>query len=225
MKYIFTLFMLIISSQALATLTLLDDQNLLITPPPPLPEEYLVTSSSVNFSYQQGLFNFEKTLPAFKPSSNQYIEFSNISLTGNNGLIIRDNYTLQGINMRYSKNNLRLELAMLSNNSLTISEEKIFIQGLLNIWTLENFNLSIKGRIEASRAANYTANLTQGSIIPIDREKFNKSLSVVSSYVLNDHWAVTGTVMKIELDKELKNRINYNKNSDNIAIIGTVYSF
>jgi hypothetical protein len=217
--------MLILSSQASASSTLFNNQDLLVTPLVAISEEHLVTSPSVNFSYQQGHLNVETTSPAFVESSHQYLQFSDITVTGNNGLAIQDDFTLKGINVSYEKSTLRLELALLSNNSLVMPQEKIFIQGLLNIWTLENFNLSIKGRIEASRTGIYTANFISGAIIPVEQEKFNKSLSVVSSYVLNDHWAVTGTVMKRDLNQEFKKRVNYKKDSDNIAIIGTIYSF
>jgi len=225
MKYIFTLLIFILSGQVSARAALFDNQNLLVIPLVTPPDEQLIASPSVNLSYQQGHFNVETKSPAFMKSRNQYLQFSKIIVIGNKSLAVQNNFTLKGINMSYEKSSLRLEIAMLSNDSLSMPQEKIFIQGLLNIWTLENFNLSIKGRVEASRTGIYSTNSISSSIMPMAQTKFNTSLSVVSSYVLNDHWAVTGTVMKRDLNKEFKKRVNYKKDSDNIAIIGTTYSF
>jgi len=237
MKHILLLVLLILSSHALATENLLSSQTLL-TYTQFLDSHQSIDTSSVtknSSSYQQSSFNFETISPAFWQSESQHIQFSEIAVINSeqqkinqyafSQFIDNGDTRLKGVNANYQKDNLSLNFAMLDNQSLAIPQEQIFIQGSLTIWTLDNFNLSLQGRIDVIRNGISTNNIIENSINQSTDAKINKSLSVVGSYVLSDTWAVTGAVMRSNLDEVYKKRISNKKDSDNVALIGTIYSF
>lgn len=193
------------------------------------------TQPSVNITVQQGYFNYETLAPILWQSDDQQLQFSEMSIVSNTELSTAKNSfeqfigehssRFEGMNIRYNKDNLTLSLALLNNQSLTMPQEKIFIQGSLTVWTLDNFNLSIQGRLSASRSWGASNNIYPQSRAQNGETQINKSLSVVGSYLLSESWAVTGAVMKADLDEAFKRRVSNDKDSDNVALIGTIYSF
>lgn len=232
MKHILMLLLLILSSHAFAIENLLTNTQL-TTPKKQLTDSLTITKS--NSSYQQGSFDFETVSPAFWQSEDLHIQFSEITVISSEiekinqysfSTHINDKSShLKGTNFNYQKDGISLNFAMLNNQSLTVPQEQMFIQGSLTIWTLDNFNLSLQGRIDAVRNGLATNSIIENSINKSTETKINKSLSVVGSYLLSDTWAVTGVVMRSNINETYKKRLSNKKDSDNVALIGTIYSF
>lgn len=224
MKHLITLLLLILSSRALATLTILNSVPIVATAELIKIEAHLLPPS-INMTVQQGSINVENLLPAFWQSNNHHLLFTAITVVRANQLArYKDTLFAEG-NGSYYTDNLQFNVKQLPNNTLIIPQQKIVIQGALTVWTVNHFSLSIQGRIEASQTRIGNDNFSKSSLILRDETKLTKSFSMVSSYLLSENWAVTGLVMKRSLNGAFKANRHNKKASDNVAIIGTTYSF
>jgi len=243
MKHILTLLMLIVSNFAIANSTLP------INPLSIIPNEYsnekkltnyhVITRPSLAISYANNGFEYQNTSAPLWQSDDTKITLNEVKIrnfswqttqikTANN----TGNYDLlEGITANYHSDKLVLSLGMLNNlgrlnnDSLKTPQEKIFIQGSLTVWAVEDFNVSVQGRIETQNLALTSDNNLNNMLIEQNEIGIKKSLSITGSYILNDTWAVTGTMVTSDINKVFQKARDNKKSSDNMALIGTTYSF
>lgn len=130
----------------------------------------------------------------------------------------------QGINLSYSLDVLSFDVGYLNDVSPQSNESSVFLESTLTVFSMANFNLALQGRIENINNKDDGRFLTN-AIIYSGESSTNRSLSVIGTYLFNDTWAVTGAVISSQFDDELTKRLLNNQGSNNMAIIGTTYSF
>ena len=232
MKLLLTLFLLIVSSYALATSTL----SLPLTSTP-LNEQKtsspnLATTQTLAVFNEKGTMAYQHVSPQFWHSNDKKISLNEITITKMNWIPVKLNEFTQsnlneinGVSASYHDHNMVLSLGLLNNDSLQAPQEKIFIEGSLTIWTMENFNLTLNGRIETQNYMSADHGLMNNLWDSQEGTRVKKSLSVTGSYTFSDTWALTGTMISSDLNRAFKQHGVYKKSSDNVAIIGTTYSF
>lgn len=233
MKYLLMLVLLIISNYAFANSTL-SNSALLVNQMSPsdekLANENVFSAPKFTLSYAINTFEYQHLSPSFWQSSDTRFSLNEVTIRKFSGLVT-DNQTvdvpnlLKGIIANYHNEHVVLSLGILNNDSLNSPQEKIFIQGSLNIWAINDFNLSVQGRIETLSLSDIANNTVNNMFIQQDEMGIKKSLSITGSYTLSDNWAVSGTMLSSDLNKVFKKSGDDKKSSDNMALIGTTYSF
>ena len=231
MKHIFTLLLLTLSMHALATSTL--DSNSLPLTPTLKQTNNLLSTPSITIYHHLNTFEYQTVKPYFWRSNDNKFTLNEITLTKIDWKPIdylelnqTDDYlNLNGVTVNYQTDNITLTLGLLNNHSLKSPQEKIFIQGSLTIWTLNDFNLSLQGRIETVNTSDESNSTMNNIWLQQNVASIGKSISITGSYTLSDAWAVTGTMVSRDFTTRVKKPGSDKKSSDNMALIGTTYSF
>lgn len=136
------------------------------------------------------------------------------------------NIPFKGANARFTTASFSFEVAYFNKNSAEESAEILVLQSSYTVLSADDFNLAISGKIVTTNNVDYRheilgVNEINKSIEPI---VVNSSLSLSGTYLLTESWAVTGSVTSSFINDEITKSLT-NKSSDNMALIGTTYSF
>jgi len=133
---------------------------------------------------------------------------------------------LNGINASYHTAKFIIEFDYVNDETFLKRNEMVTLKTALTVWSFNAFNLAISGEISAgNRAVMNTVTLDPSLVNNGNDYIINSSLSFSGSYLLNKSWAVIGSVSSHYLTSELSKPVLNNKSSDNVATIGTTYSF
>lgn len=197
----------------------------------------IISSNTTNKYFNQTYFRIDNTdtyIVDFKQSQIQLSETTLIPvfLQRKNPSVWTDNtFTEQnafftGANARYQTDRFSFEIAYLNKSSAQQSAEMLVLQSSYMVWSAEDFNLAINGEIVTGNNIDFTKDIL-GINAPNNIGEsiiINSSLSLSGSYLLTESWVVTGTVSSSFLNDELTKSLSQ-KSSDNMALIGTTYSF
>ncbi|MCJ8320459.1 MAG: hypothetical protein MJK12_12550 [Colwellia sp.] len=233
MKHILTLLMLLVSNYAFANSTLPDSSLFVTLNEKDLIKYQVFSRPSLAISYANNAFEYQNTSAPLWQSADAKFHLNEITIrkftwqttelqTTNDA---DDYYLLKGVTVNYHSDKLVLSLGMLNNESLIAPQEKIFIQGSLTVLAVKDFNVSLQGRIETQNLPITIDNSLSNMLSQQNEISIKKSLSITGSYILNDSWAVTGTMVTSDINKGFKKLGDNEKSSDNMALIGTTYSF
>lgn len=142
-----------------------------------------------------------------------------------------------GSNIQFQQDNIAFNMGMMSNNlNDTFNEnlvnetyqphvEKVYLEGVLSVFSFNAFSLSLEGKMEATQGDNSTIVTLLSADVDNKEESIAHSLSVVGRYTLNDSWAITGAMINTNVNAELQKVLKNKKSRDNMALFGTTYSF
>jgi len=233
MKHILTLLILIVSNYAFANSTVPSTLLGVTSNEKELTKHTVFSRPSLAISYANNTFEYQDSSASLWQSADTKISLNEVTIRklswqpidNQTANLADDYYLLKGITANYHSDKLVLSLGMLNSNSLKAPQEKVFIQGLLTVWAIDDFNISLQGRIETQNLALTNDKTLSSMLIKQNEVGIKKSLSITGSYTLNDTWAVTGTMVTSDINKVFKKSGNNKKSSDNMALIGTTYSF
>ncbi len=102
----------------------------------------------------------------------------------------------------------------------------IMPQNSLQVWSVNDFNLTLQGKIH-TLSTNPFNNKTVIAHAPLlEQNNLQPTrFSLTGTYLLNNSWKLTGSVTSRHLDPNKTLSIVSAQESDNIALIGTTYSF
>ncbi|MGL1958797.1 MAG: hypothetical protein OCD00_15955 [Colwellia sp.] len=131
---------------------------------------------------------------------------------------------LSTIKTQYQYSIIQLETGWLSQDNNPQIGQAFYLQGALVIHQSSHFNFSVMANIEHQNEqylSLYQNNLY--NITETNQAIFNTNYGLVGSYLLTPSWQLTGGVIYSTVYGNLGKGI-WNKN-DNMALIGTTYSF
>lgn len=169
------------------------------------------------------------------------VQLSKVQLSSiqHNPISYPNNQTVNffGSNIQFQQDNIAFNMGMMSNNlNDTFNEnlvnetyqphvEKVYLEGVLSVFSFNAFSLSLEGKMEATQGDNSTIVTLLSADVDNKEESIAHSLSVVGRYTLNDSWAITGAMINTNVNAELQKVLKNKKSRDNMALFGTTYSF
>jgi hypothetical protein len=200
--------------------------------PPMLSPQYLSSYSFQNKEKIAPAIIFTKGALAFNKVTYTKVNWQDYSLNDTSpNSFIYENFSnarvpLNGINASYHTAKFIIEFDYVNDDNFLKKNEMVTLKSALTVWSFNAFNLAISGEISAGNRDVMNAVILNSPLVNNGNDYIiNSSLSFSGSYLFNKSWAVIGSVSSHYLTSEFSKPVINNKSSDNVATIGTTYSF
>ena len=145
-------------------------------------------------------------------------------LTAESFNVLQPLETTPSIEGKYNNKLLSIKAGVLQSKQES-SASKYYFQGTLTLHQHKEFNVSIMANLEQLNNVNYLSNqaLFVDNALIMNETEVNYSYGIITSYTINQSWQFSGGI--IHAEPLYAPTLNTWNNDENMALIGTTYSF
>lgn len=134
-------------------------------------------------------------------------------------IVDRDDSTMAGVNLAYSKGLFSTEVGFVKDVSDTSEGSKFYAQAQYTMVATPKYTVSVSAKLEnwdEDLVGYYYGNYESAS---------NASLALIGTYKLNDKWTLLGAVSATSLGDEISDSPIVEDDTYNGVLVGATYSF